>query len=81
MPCCVRTWKLTSEATIHSSMAMRVGCAAGLLLLIAPSQAAQVDEWLQQMEHPRYPIFALRPENALDRYVSHDFWSLLIPRI
>lgn len=62
-------------------LAMQIGCAAGLmLLLIAPSQGAQVDEWLQQMEHPRYPIFALRPENALDRYVSHDFSSLLIPR-
>jgi hypothetical protein len=60
---------------------MRIGCAAGLmLLLIAPSQGAQVDEWLQQMEHPRYPIFALRQEDALDRYVSHDFSSLLIPR-
>ena len=50
-----------------------------MLLLIAPSQGAQVDEWLQQMEHPRYPIVALRPENALDRDVSHDFSSLLIP--
>ena len=29
-----------------------------MLLLIVPSQGAQVHEWLHQMELPRYPIFA-----------------------
>jgi hypothetical protein len=38
-----------------------------MLIVITRCEAAQVDEWLQQLEHPRYAIFALRPDNALDR--------------
>jgi hypothetical protein len=51
-----------------------------MLTVMARSEGAQVDEWLQQLERPRYPIYALRPDNAVGRYEKFDFSSLLIPR-
>jgi hypothetical protein len=51
-----------------------------MLIFMSRSEGAQVDEWLQQLEKPRYAIDTLRPENALDRYLNYDFSSLLVPR-
>lgn len=54
-----------------------------LVLLLALSEtvsAAQVDEWLQKLEHPRYQDLTLLPENQIQNYISHDFSTILKPR-
>jgi len=51
-----------------------------LLALSGTAIAAQVDEWLQKLEHPRHQKLALLPENLIQNYISYDFSSTLKPR-
>ncbi len=42
--------------------------------------ASQIDAWLHDLDHPRYPENALKSQDSLQRYGAYDFSPLLVPR-
>lgn len=51
-----------------------------LLTVSILANASQVDEWLDGLDHPLHRSLTLKPKNLLQKYISYDISSLLIPR-
>jgi len=37
-------------------------------------------DWLNQLEHPKYDIYVLKPDNYIDKYKTYNFSNLIIPK-
>jgi len=53
-----------------------------LLLILFPLTVYgnQIEEWIKQLEHPKWESDELKPQNFKSKYIKYDFSNLLMPR-
>ncbi|MBN2174264.1 MAG: hypothetical protein JW731_09040 [Bacteroidales bacterium] len=51
-----------------------------VLFILNTTIGQQVQQWIDGLENPKYPVDELHEENFKSKYLSYDFSTLLIPR-
>lgn len=55
-----------------------------VLLLLSTSVCSQKvnysDEWIKQLENPKYGLYKIKPDNSIEKYKSYDFSPLIKPQ-